>query len=244
MIKYTNWFFILAVGLLFCLAACDNEQNNVILHNVISENEQQPTRQPTPMESGKTPSAEVSFNTDLLPILSMKCATENCHVAGGPLNLDFSTYQTFINGGVNGPVFIAGDAQGSSIIDEIVSGRMPIGDAPLSAAEIQVFRDWINNQASDINPPVINGTPETQRPPIPNRPPTPNTGVSFETDLMPILTARCAYSGCHDANDPDNLDFRTYDTFIASGDDHAVFIPGNANESEIIEEIVSGSNAS
>ena len=39
------------------------------------------------------------------------------------------------------------------------------------------------------------------------QPTTPQV-VSFERDLLPILRARCAYSGCHDANGYDDLDFR------------------------------------
>ena len=232
MIENIQKFFLLTVGLLLCLVACENEQGNILRDNILSENEQQPTTQPPIMESGETTNVEVSFNTNLKPILSMKCAYAGCHIAGGPQNLDFSTYQAFIKGGDGGPVFIPGDAQSSDIIEEIVSGRMPIGGPKLSDAEIQVFTDWINNQQAPTEPPV-NEPPQPQTP-LPGQP------VSFEQHLLPILTARCAYSGCHDANDPDNLDFRTYQTFIRSAENEDVFVPGNARSSDIIEEIVSG----
>ena len=62
--------------------------------------------------------------------------------------------------------------------------------------------------------------------------------ASFEQHLLPILTARCALAGCHVADGPHGLDFRTYESFIAGGDH--VFSPGNAQSSDIIEEIVSG----
>jgi hypothetical protein len=64
--------------------------------------------------------------------------------------------------------------------------------------------------------------------------------VAFEQNILPILTERCALSGCHVADGPYGLDFRTYESFKAGGEYGPVFIPGNAEESEIVEEIVEG----
>ena len=64
--------------------------------------------------------------------------------------------------------------------------------------------------------------------------------VAFAQNLLPILTERCALVGCHVADGPHGLDFRTYASFIAGGEHGPVFIPGNAEDSEIVEEIVSG----
>ena len=191
-----------------------------------------PSTASTPSTSANNTVAQ-TFEQNLLPILSAKCAYAGCHIAGGPKNLDFRTYQTFINGGDEGPIFIPGNAQGSIIIDEIVSGRMPIGGPQLSNAEIQSFTDWINNQEATAVTPV-------DKSPQPQTPESTDGTVSFQQHLQPILTARCAYSGCHDANDPDGLDFRTYQTFITSAEREDVFVPGNARSSDIIEEIVSG----
>ena len=229
MVTNTRRSFLLIIGLLFYLVGCDSERGGLLLpDNILSENEQVPA-----MESVETTNAETAFEQNLLPILTQRCTSAGCHVAGGPKNLDFSTYQAFIKGGDEGPVFIPGNVQGSTIIDEIVSGRMPIGGPQLTNAEIQHFIDWINNQEVTADQPV-DESPETQTPES-----TDGT-VSFQQDLLPILTARCAYSGCHDANGPDDLDFRTYQTFIRSAEDEDVFVPGNARSSDIIEEIVSG----
>ena len=231
-IKNRYRFFLLTIGLVFCLFGCDAQQGGLLVPNnilnILSENEQVPA-----MESVESTNAETSFEQNLLPILTQRCAYAGCHVAGGPKNLDFSTYQAFMKGGDAGPVFIPGNAQGSAIIDEIVSGRMPIGGPQLTIAEIQRFSDWINNQEVTTDKPV-------DEPPQTQTPESTDGTVSFEQDLLPILTARCAYSGCHDANDPDDLDFRTYQTFIRSAEDEDVFVPGNARSSDIIEEIVSG----
>ena len=53
---------------------------------------------------------------------------------------------------------------------------------------------------------------------------------SFKEDILPILTNRCAFAGCHVAGGPEGVDLRTYDTVIA----------GDARESELVEVIVEG----
>ncbi|MCY4553769.1 MAG: hypothetical protein OXC79_08865, partial [Candidatus Poribacteria bacterium] len=223
-IKNRYIFFLLTVGLVLFSLGCDSQRGGFLLpDNILSENGQPPV-----MESGEMTNAETSFEQNLLPILSTRCAYAGCHVAGGPKNLDFSTYQTFIKGGDAGPVFIPGNAQGSAIIDEIVSGRMPIGGPQLTNAEIQRFTDWINSREATTDRPI-------EEPPQMQTPERTDGTVSFQQDLLPILTARCAYSGCHDANGPDDLDFRTYQTFIRSAEDEDVFVPGNARSSDIIE---------
>ena len=55
----------------------------------------------------------------------------------------------FIAGGEHGPVFIPGDAEASEIVEEIVEGKMPppeSGLPTLSADELQILKDWINQQ--------------------------------------------------------------------------------------------------
>ena len=64
--------------------------------------------------------------------------------------------------------------------------------------------------------------------------------AAFEQNLLPILTARCALAGCHVADGPHGLDFRTYESFIAGGEHGPAFIPGSADRSVVVEQIVSG----
>jgi hypothetical protein len=98
------------------------------------------------IEDHGTVDAEMSFEQNLLPILTARCALAGCHVADGPHGLDFRTYASFIAGGEHGPAFIRGNAEDSEIVEEIVSGNMPPGGPPLTDAEIQHFVDWINQQ--------------------------------------------------------------------------------------------------
>lgn len=63
---------------------------------------------------------------------------------------------------------------------------------------------------------------------------------SFSADILPILTNRCAFAGCHVAGGPGGIDLRTYNTVIAGGKDDDTVIAGDAIESELIEQIVEG----
>ena len=64
--------------------------------------------------------------------------------------------------------------------------------------------------------------------------------ASFEQNVLPILAAKCALSGCHGENPQEGYDYRTYESFIAGGEHGPVFIPGDAEESEIVKEVVEG----
>ena len=98
------------------------------------------------MEVMESTDIEASFEQNLLPILTAKCAIAGCHVADGPDGLDYRTYESFIAGGEYGPIFLPGNAEDSEIVEEIVEGKMPPGGPRLPDAEIQVFVDWINQQ--------------------------------------------------------------------------------------------------
>ncbi len=144
MMTSTQRFSLLIVGLLFCILGCARDRAHVLMPDHISP----------PMEVHETAHAEVSFEEDIFPILTSRCALAGCHVADGPHGLDFRTYESFIAGGEHGPAFIPGNAEESEVVEQIVSGNMPPGGPPLSASEIQLFVDWINQQEThgDIVP--------------------------------------------------------------------------------------------
>ena len=142
--RITHRFFFICLGLLFYLSGCDSveDEDNVLLPDGSSSESE--SMQFTSAQTGISTNIEVSFEQNLLPILTARCAFAGCHVAGGPEGIDLSTYQTFIRAGEE--LFIPGNARSSDIIEEIVSGRMPPGGPRLSDAEIQLFVDWINQQ--------------------------------------------------------------------------------------------------
>ena len=90
-----------------------------------------------------------SFQNDVLPILAQRCALAGCHVAGGPLGVDLRTYASVLQGGQRGAIVVAGDAVGSEIVNQISTGRMPLGGPPLDAAQVQLITDWINDGAQN-----------------------------------------------------------------------------------------------
>ena len=130
---------LLTIGLLFCIFGCTRDRSQVLMPDDI----------PSSTEVHEVVDAQVSFEQNVLPILTAKCALAGCHVADGPHGLDFRTYESFIAGGEHGPAFIPGSADGSEIVEEIVEGKMPppeSGLPTLSAAELQILKDWINQQ--------------------------------------------------------------------------------------------------
>lgn len=101
----------------------------------------------------KVEDAEV-FTDVIQPVLRSKC--QSCHRPGktkGELNL--VSYETMLQGGENGPVFIAADAEKSELIRRVTlpsdhDDFMPAeGKKPLTAEEIQVLIWWIANGKAD-----------------------------------------------------------------------------------------------
>ena len=90
-----------------------------------------------------------SFQNDILPILTQRCAVPGCHVANGPRGVDLRTYASVMRGGQRGATVVAGNAGGSELLNQIITGRMPPGGPPLEDAEGQLITDWINDGAKD-----------------------------------------------------------------------------------------------
>ncbi len=128
-------FFFFTVGFLFCILGCARDRGHILMPDDTSPH----------TEVHETFDTEASFEQNLMPILTTKCALAGCHVADGPHGLDFRTYASFIAGGEH-PAFIPGNAEESEVVEVIVSGIMPPKGPPLSPAEIQLFIDWINQQ--------------------------------------------------------------------------------------------------
>lgn len=94
-------------------------------------------------------SGEASFQNDVLPILTQRCALSGCHVAGGPRGIDLRSYESVLQGGQLGAIVVAGNAAGSELVNQISTGRMPPGGPPLEAAQVQLITDWINDGAEN-----------------------------------------------------------------------------------------------
>ena len=156
---------ILAIGILLTavfIASCGDEGDTTedttgmtdILQPTTTPETQPPAVVGEPPEGGviEEPVVEepkVSFKDDIQPILAERCAVPGCHVAGHFTGLDLSQYDAFKRGGNGGPVFTAGDGDGSRVVDRIDGGGMPPGGPPLDADQIQLFIDWIDEGAEN-----------------------------------------------------------------------------------------------
>ena len=130
--------FVLFVGMAFCVCGCGKSFDDSAAELGLAFNNPTVSGRPSP-----------SFETDVLPILTQRCAVAGCHVADGPENVDLRTYATLQKGGEHGAIVISGDARASELVEEIVKGKMPPDGPPLEASEIQRIIDWINNGATE-----------------------------------------------------------------------------------------------
>ena len=130
--------FVLFVGVAFCLYGCGKNFDDSAAELGLTFDNPTVSGRPSP-----------SFDTDISPILTQRCALAGCHVADGPEDVDLRTYETLQKGGEHGAIVIAGNARESELIEEIVKGKMPPDGPSLEASEIQLIIDWINNGAKE-----------------------------------------------------------------------------------------------
>lgn len=90
---------------------------------------------------------DTSFAKDVLPVFQKNCVT--CHGSIKNAGLDLQTYASVMKGSQNGPVIKPGKASDSLLVEFVVAGRMPRGGPPLSPAEIQTIRGWVEAGAPD-----------------------------------------------------------------------------------------------
>ena len=66
-----------------------------------------------------------------------------------------------------------------------------------------------------------------------------NANVSYAKDVRPILESRCrkCHMGKHVS---EGLDMNTYETFLAGSQNGPVIVPGDANDSLLIQKVTEG----
>jgi hypothetical protein len=84
-----------------------------------------------------------SFEHDIRPIFEKNCFF--CHGNTKPHSngLDLKTLESIMAGANSGPVIVPGKPESSRLFIVVRDGIMPQGGAPLSAAEKQLIREWI-----------------------------------------------------------------------------------------------------
>jgi hypothetical protein len=96
----------------------------------------------------------VNFKKDVFTILYARCTT--CHGGDEPeADLNFESVDQMLAGGVNGDLYIPGDAANSLLIKRLRGldglAKMPMGFNPLLDRQIDAIETWINEGASTAN---------------------------------------------------------------------------------------------
>ena len=106
--------------------------------------------------SGCATQREISFQSDIDPILHDKC--QRCHVPPNGIGyvrtgLNMQSYDTLMKGTVFSTVIIPGDSK-RSVINKLIEGRagemmrMPHGDVKkLTTEEVEYLKLWVNQGA-------------------------------------------------------------------------------------------------
>ncbi|HET6898712.1 MAG TPA: c-type cytochrome domain-containing protein, partial [Vicinamibacteria bacterium] len=200
--------------------------------------------------AGPAPAASPApdFARDIQPILAGTCV--RCH---GPrkteADLRLDTHAGLLKGGEAGGVVVAGDAEGSRLyqllIEKDPDKRMPRRKPPLSPAQIEAVRRWIDAGASwpegvvitapsPPPPSAVAGESATSADPGPNGP-----RVSFNRDVRPILADNCY--ACHgpDRNRRQrDLRLDIEEVATASLPSHATaIVPGHPETSALIQRV-------
>ena len=151
------------------------------------------------------------FDTDVLPIFRAKCLS--CHSAKAPSGgLALETADDVLRGGKSGGAIVAGKPSDSLLLSLVAAGKMPMGGARLTVAEITAIRTWIERE--DRKPPVA------------------------ERDVTAILAAKCWV--CHGRREKmGGLDLRTQESILRGGKSGAAMVAGRPDDSLLVKRIAS-----
>lgn len=90
--------------------------------------------------------AGVSFANDVMPIFENSCV--ECHgVRSTKEGLDMLTYENLMAGSRNGSVLVPGNASESLLVQLVVQGEMPNRGPLLTAEQIEIISDWVDQGA-------------------------------------------------------------------------------------------------
>lgn len=107
------------------------------------------------------PAAGIDWMTQVMPLLETAGCTQSfCHSASNKSSgLDATTVGGLLAGGNNGPAVVACDSSASNVIGKVVApaafgSLMPIGKDPLTAAQVKILADWIDQGAGETYDPT------------------------------------------------------------------------------------------
>ena len=155
----------------------------------------------------------VSFGAEVQPIFNARCALPACHTGAFPTQgLDLSAGRSYaaivgrpsterpelklVDPRSTATSYLAWKISGAPAGQTILGSPMPLTGGPLSPAEQATIRTWIEQGAVNDQAVTTTSTTTVTVPDLTTTTTAP-AGVSFETDVQPIFTARCALPACH-----------------------------------------------
>ena len=185
---------------------------------------------------------KVSFQRDVTPILLGRCGS--CHIDESRGQFSMATFSDLMQGSADaGLVIVAGDPQGSRLIEVIETGDMPRGDGKVEAAELATLRRWIRQGAgfdgSRTDAPLrqlVVRADLGRAGQVPTRRASGQESVRFSIELAPVLASRCG--SCHgNANPRSQFSVSTFARLWAGGSSGRPVRPGRPDESLLIAKL-------
>lgn len=176
------------VTLILCAASCKHD-------SFVTPSQPGTPGVPQPVDTG------ICFERDILPIFISSCAKSGCHdVASAKEGYVFTSYET-----ITRKKFTPGDPEDTELYEVITENdpdkRMPQPpNAPLSTAQINMIRRWIEEGAPNSTDCSIGCD---------------STVFTFSGAVQPMINKYCL--GCHNTASADaGLNFETYNGVLAA----------------------------
>lgn len=192
---------------------------------------------------GAKPTEQLSFKTDIAPILIANCG--NCHVNNRRGQFSMATFKDLSDGVKGVKVVRPGGGKGSRIVEVIESGTMPPNGNKVPEADVAKLLKWIDDGAKFDGPDPaapLNSYGRGNMPAQPEEPdtvakPTGKETVKFSTDIAPLLVANC--NGCHiNGRRPSgNLNMNNFAALRRGGDGGRPWVAGKPDDSLIIKKL-------
>lgn len=204
-------------------------------------------------ETNQPNAAQIKFFEDeVRPIFVNNCY--DCHsadskIAGG---LRVDDHAGILKGGDTGAAVVPGDPGKSLIINRInqtnPKRRMPKGDDPLTADEINILTTWIKDGAvwSDENVPA--SVTQARKPKFieatltaadASPAPAADQVEFFEKKIRPIFVSHCYNCHSADTKNAGGLRVDDIDGLLTGGDEGPGIVPGKPDDSLVLERVLS-----
>jgi mono/diheme cytochrome c family protein len=106
---------------------------------------QTPVAESTPVSEAASV-AGISFSKEIMPIFEASCV--NCHgVEKINRGLDLTSYDKLMAGSVKGAVIVAGNADNSTLFQQVAQKKMPKRGSKLTDEQVNIIKEWINGGA-------------------------------------------------------------------------------------------------